>query len=714
MRIFPRLIPLFALLPTLGLGQELIVSQWKQAVESRHRFEAAHPTVGLQFEGKGLGGVSAWLDSLQGPIWVSDSGSRGWNLEAQALALDPVRPRQADSLIRELIHRWNSSPGWFFEASLTARRAGSPRLADSLRIAMLRQLLVQGYQRSTGPATIALWEAVNSMKAEKHDVAKNALALAAELDPLNPWVPWMRLRIAFDEKGVFGVDLGDVWESILESASMLRFYDNQLTVLYNFLHAMRLGLMIFGFLFLLVLLGHHFPRLSHALAERLPQTVSIRARYMAIAVAVLSLWVAGAGFAALALLVIPWLWPHVNWGEKVILKWLLAGLVLLPISLLTERSLLRPLDPIDGLNAYHRAYANGFDQDITEAIEKGKTGEESDASYRTLALSLQFKKQGNYRRALELLATLPSDVKSNPLAQIQKANLSFLGFDYPLAEKILMEAEKTASNHVELWFTHSQAALFQNNSAGHKQYLEKAGNHDAAFLTGYLETNDALFKKIPPNRLVMDPLPRVSEVYGQLFHDVLKFKFLMENVPGGIAGFPGWVWWAVCALSLFAVYVRSKQSLTTAGKSLFECKICGKIMCRICRKGVHCESCFKTVAGVSEVKMRHQLVERLQSRARALNRVLFRALNTLCPGAGWLFLGHTGFRVLWMLCVALALGWTFQMHHLVSEYPVFSAGLLIAWPYLILAGLYLGALFVTLIPRKGAKLQKAADEGGIL
>jgi hypothetical protein len=111
-------------------------------------------------------------------------------------------------------------------------------------------------------------------------------------------------------------------------------------------------------------------------------------------------------------------------------------------------------------------------------------------------------------------------------------------------------------------------------------------------------------------------------------------------------------------------------------------------MCRTCRKGVHCQNCFKTVAGVHENRVRLELVTRLRNRSALVSVRTASALNSLFPGSGGLYLGRGGGRFLWPLMTSFLIGSLWGLNHMVMEYPFFVLGPLRWLPCLPLAALY--------------------------
>ncbi len=696
-----------------GATSDALLQQWRQALAARFQFESDHPAAAALFSGRrDFSGTAAWLDSLRGPFWNSDSTLRGWNLVAQALLLNAPQPSAADRALAELSRRWAAYPGWLYEAAKTADRAGAARLADSLRLNLRRALLAQGYRRVPEFAAASLWTGLEHMRVGRYDRARAAFDLAAAFDPICPWVPWAQLENSIHASGPWHLNLGETWDYLSQTFRLLRFFGNQLLLAYNVLHALRLGFLYFGFACLVVLFARHFSRLAHPWAERLPGNVDLQVRYAAIAMVLLGAAVAGAGMGIAAMAVFPWIWPHANPGERRLMRWLLAGLFLLPAAHWSERVLLRAWDPQDALHAFHLASTRGFDPAVLQLAREQKPRDSSDAAYLALAQSLQYKKQGNYRRALETVEAAPESTTVQPLLEIQTADLAFLGFDYARAESLLTQASGRAGNRVDLWFNASQAALFQNSSSRNKEYLDRAASADATLVTNFLKENDDLFgSNVPANRRLMDPTLRSSSVLYAAISNRGWTQLLTASVPSGLLVFPGGVWLGLCLAASVLVFVRARQNFVTRGKAVFQCKICGRIMCRTCRKGVHCAHCFKTVSGVAEPKMRLQLIERLRLRSQSLTLVLFRALNVMAPGSGWLFLGRADTHLLRMLCVSMLLAWTYQAHHAILEYPRFAPGLLVSLPGVLVVAYYAGTLWRTYLWRKGESPPVAAETG---
>jgi hypothetical protein len=368
----------------------------------------------------------------------------------------------------------------------------------------------------------------------------------------------------------------------------------------------------------------------------------------------------------------------------------------MPILLLWEQSMGRHLDPARGVHYYHKAYGRGMEPVLAAQMAAFSPQSEEDSLYQALSGSLLFKKQGNLLRAAEgsreALRLSQRDMMANALATVHLGNLHLLAFDYGKAGSHYSSARQAVPVMVEAWFNGSQAELYANRSNQHKKILDKAAELDPQRVTAWLRVNDELFPSVPPARKAMDPMLGAGQAWRAMARGALDLEFLAMPVRAGIFEGPAaWLIGAVFLLSL-GLFLRFRNfNHHAAGRDLFECKICNRIMCRACRKGVHCQACFKAVAGVHDARLRTDLVASLRNRVRNRDGRAGRILDLLLPGLGRLYLGEKAGRFAWPLAASLAFGFLLGARNLVMEYPAFALGGLVWFagvPLLMVYGLH--------------------------
>lgn len=612
-----------------------------------------------------------------------------WASFTLGLAAEKQRPGAGEQDLATAAAQAKGNLGLNYELARLLGEVGMYQRAHSWQMEVHRNMLEKGYVRMPDLAKLELWKVRETISQGRFQVARQGMEFARQLDPMSPWVPFQNLVLHTHEHSIFGWDLGYLWTSLLDTMRQLRYYDVQTLFLVNLSRCLRVGFGIFGTIGLIILFARHFPRIAHPWAEKMPQPVEMRIRYVALALVPLSLAVGGAGYVALGLAGTMLLWKHCRPDERSVLRVIMLGIALIPFLVMWERAMCRHLDARLGVNMYHQAWSKGYERTLTDRMIGTPAHDREDSLYKALALSIQYKKQGNYLRAAEFAREASRIEPGSDFALLNNGNLSMATFEYGKAVATYSAARRQAPGMVETWFNSSQAELYNNNSTNHKRFLDKAADLDAQWITQWLKDNDENFPVYPAARKAMDPMLRSGHAWQGAWRALLNLDFLKVKLHAGILGIQGsWLLAAVLLAGLTLWYRFRQYTLHSHGWDLFECRICGRIMCRTCRKGVHCQNCFKTVSGIQENRIRVEMVARLRHRAALMAVRAGSTLNSLFPGIGQLYLGKGGGRFLWPLAASLLIGMLWGLNHLVMEYPAFVLGPLRWLPCIPLLALY--------------------------
>jgi hypothetical protein len=160
--------------------------------------------------------------------------------------------------------------------------------------------------------------------------------------------------------------------------------------------------------------------------------------------------------------------------------------------------------------------------------------------------------------------------------------------------------------------------------------------------------------------------------------------------------------WISVALLVWLAYTSKPRNLA---RDLFRCKTCGRVMCRHCRRGLHCHSCFRRLSTVNELELRNELLMRLEREGQQRERLLLRILDITLPGTGSFAQSPNVLSVIKMLTLALSLSLLLNLPGIISRYP-FSQSSPGQLPFiLILVALYGSNLFVVLRQPKVARMK---------
>ena len=698
MRILFYAVFLFA--PLFVVAQPAVIESLRDAVIARWEFQTRFPLAKTLFNEQATDADNAKLATqikAVHPALVADPAnptfSDLWSDFALAMTEEKLNPIESELAYQSVMKISKGNLAVNYELARILTLAGNLTRAHKFQMEVHRSMLEKGYVRLPELAKLELFQAREKIGEGNYSAARQELEFTRRLDPFCPWVPVHLIEIEFREK-TFSADLSEVWTEVGEAFRHLRYYDTQSLLLLNISRALRMGLGAFGAMVLLLLFIRHFTRVVHHWAEKLSQDVDLRVRYIALALVPISLAVAGAGYVILNLLGVMFLWRHASRHEKSLLMMILAGMALVPFAQVWEQAMVRHLDTRNGVNLYHRAYIHGFEKPLVDALKAYHPQNREDSLFFTLANSMAYKKQGNYTKAAEYSQDAFKLEPNHPFVVLDKGNLDMVLCDYENAIKDYSTAQLKAEPMTETWFNASQAQLYANNSTLHKKYLDHAADLDAGWVTQFLRDNDENFPIYPPTRKAMDPMLRMGQAWNAALASLMNLDFFMVRMPIGIYIVPG-LWFLLAILTtVILLYFRFRNfSAHTHTRDLFECKICGKVMCRLCRKGVHCNTCFKTVSGIHENRLKMDMVTRMRVRASATALRTGAFFNLAIPGTGQIYLGRVVGRFFWTLISCLLLGILWQLNHLVMEYPAFAVGFIRWSPLIPLLFLYLAFNF---------------------
>jgi tetratricopeptide (TPR) repeat protein len=669
-------------------AQPAVLESLRQAVVSRWEFQDRFPEARALFGGtldearcfalagklrpfadaaasrpSGAAGLRT-ADSLPAPAWVEF---------ALGLAEERARPGAGEPEFAAAAGLARGDVGLNYAMARAAERAGMPKRARAWQAATHRAMLERGYVRVPALAKLELFAAGEAMDRGRYQAARQSLESAGGFDPFCPWVPVQNMVLHARENRIVSWDLGYLWSCAGETLHLLRYRGAQTLFLVNLSRWLRLALGLFGAVGLLALFARHFTRIAHPWAERFPRAVEMRVRYLAIALGFTALAVGGAGYAALGILGAALLWKHCARDEKSVLAAVLLGIALVPVLSAWERTMCRHLEP-GSLGIYHETWYKGFESGLERRAAGFAPRTREDSVYRSLALSVLYRKQGDYRRARAYAAELERR-GGDGLAALNRGNIDMAAFEYSRAAEAFAQARREAPERVETWFNSSQAELYSSRSAEHKKFLDRAADIDAAWVTRWLKDNDESFPAYPATRKSMDPMLGMVQAWKEAWRSLLAYDFLREEVRSGLFRFPGaWQLAAVLAAAAGLWFRFRRHAPHIQGRDLFECRICGRTVCRMCRKGVHCHHCFKTVAGVQDNRVKLELASRLRHRSAKLAVRIGASLNGLVPGVGRLYLGKGAARFMWPLAACLCIGALWTANHPLMEYPGFVLG----------------------------------------
>lgn len=493
-------------------------------------------------------------------------------------------------------------------------RARSPRAVSAAVTGLEASMLSQGWLRQPDAAAWLLQLAEDSKDRSMADTLRSG---AQRLDPVSPVPAFAEARSAFNRLD-FQATYDAARTCILKT---LIYPQNQILLALNLLRAFKVIGLLAAFLVFLGWMVRYWPWIAHKSAEKLPQDSSIYLRYAVLGVGFLCLLLAGLGPYAFFLLGAFLLWKHLARRERVYMGLLTLFIGLQGALSTTEEVLARHFDLGSPESLRLRSAEEGYSIQLTELLQ-----ERPDA----VARSIQSLKAGDVLEAESLLRNGEQDPVLSPL---QSGNIDFVRTAYAPAGTAYSEALLADPSNPVLPFNRGQVASAKGHTDSLNTLLASASLAGGMRFDLMASQNSRLFQELPPNRQIMAPELSPGETWARIGRSLADpALWLAGSGSTGTFEIP-YVLLPWVSIGLLAFLLATSKPRNMA-RDLFKCKTCGRVMCRHCRRGLHCHTCFRRLSAVNELELRNELLVRLEKEGHQRDQILLKGIDLVFPGAG--------------------------------------------------------------------------------
>lgn len=528
-------------------------------------------------------------------------------------------------------------------------------------------MLAQGWTRLPEAASWLLVSAKELEAAKQPDKAAKARVVAAELDPISPvpaWIQAKRCARDFDLTGAYTHGQ----EAYLR---LLAYPENQQILAFNLLRMLRYTLALTCLLLLLSWVIRYWPFISHGLAERLPRDSSLYLRYAVLALIPVALMVAGLGLVSMCFLAAAVVWKYARRYERILIGLIILFVGFQPLLAGLETTISSHFDQSGTESLYQRAIREGWSEDLQSRIDKGlgrATNEER--ALLNAAKSIQSSKQATYSQAFDLIRDARHQAPDDVRIQVSLANQLFLQGNYDTATRIYQNALQGDWSNGPLLFNLGQSIAWRGRTDSMAKLLANASPVARYRIDVIARQNSNAFQTLPPNRIVMAPEQSPRRMWSGILDDFLAHRWSIDrwDLQTGLVDIPPF---AILPLSLaLIVFLTWWGGRPERRKVLFECRTCGRVMCRVCRKGIHCAQCFRRLSGIEEVDLRNQLLERIEHESDGRRKLLRLAMDLVLPGTGRLMASPTLGAFLQVFLLGACLSYSLNLPNFISLYPI--------------------------------------------
>ncbi len=517
-------------------------------------------------------------------------------------------------------------------------------------IIQLEKLLFESGARSSSIVSKSLISHAMVQEAEGNSLkAMKYYSWAKLFDPLDG-TPYLRSAILHFPFSINGLmeELGGFINTFAAS------WTEQAEIFHVIYTWARLVILFFVLAVFLILIIKYFPIALHSIADLFPADVSLTLRTALSTACVCS-------FASFGLIPFLWvsaflIWRFLKTKERLMLSTAILFLVLAPVDTYIRCLFNETLNPQSDIQLLSRAVNEGYSESLhKEALRRINN---SPTDYMpVLSAAVYELKNYDYTSASRNIQKSTALKRNDPVILVSAGNYSFLNGDIEDAKNYYRKAIENGETG-DAKFNLAQCYLRKMEAITGTEMLNEAAEKQPEKINSFINKNDKHFSK---------NWPVLRQV---IFSDYSPFYFWTEIFPshsGGwkktatlwgtrFLGIPPVVSIAVSLLLFIILFVsHSRETHHSRVKKFFECKYCGRVICRKCKSGLLCNSCFEQTRFIRNENALVEKKQTIYNRFHFVTMLKIELMDLLFPGSGMILEGQKGYfiSILFLLLTSL-------------------------------------------------------------
>lgn len=524
-----------------------------------------------------------------------------WNKFISGIILFFNQSPEARNTLSEAVFSASDDPGTTWLLFIEFNRYRLFDWTDSCLHQLEKQLLSSGASSSILVSNQIKNLAFSYQKENRTDIALKLYRWAEQFDPNETWTIkkrfWMSFPGDFDQ-------MRNALNSYLSVIS--KSWQAQLAGLETIYSWLRIIFIIFMIAVFVVITLKYFPYAVHFISDLYPLSVSISLRPI-----LASLIVFSSAFFSIFLLfwIIAFLtWRFLDKGDKHLFSVALCILIFAPIDSLVLNIFENARDPDNTVSIYKKVSAEGYTKGTDTKLIAQSIEQRSNALH-SLAAAISSYKKGDLQPAQSFIENSLRISPNDPVSLVMAGNIFFQKGQFNRSKTYYEKALATASKDISAKFNLAQCYLRQSEVVKGTEVMDQAAREDKSTVNNFINKNDIIYSKHwPALRSVM--MPEYTSLY---FWQNILFKYYgnteSKDRHWGVSFFGINI---MASFFLFCTFffILLSSSIFKHPKKIkkhFECKLCGRIICKSCSQGILCNSCNSSLEFVKNEKKADQI-----------------------------------------------------------------------------------------------------------
>ena len=403
------------------------------------------------------------------------------------------------------------------------------------------------------------------------------------------------------------------------------------------------ALFIFACAIFVVLTVKYLPRGVHPIGDTLFVGASPNARTAASIVIILAMFVVG---------VVPALWiiaflvcRFMTSKEKKLLILACAVLAVSPLSFFADSFLSRGIRPDSPPVLLDRSIREGYSVGLYDLARKNLAKRPGNHATE-LTLAVCATKSDNFGANSDAVDKALDLAPDDPLALLYAGTHAFLTDDISGMKQYYGAVLKNNPGSAEAKFNLAQAYANDVDFTA-SDMISEAAKMNAGLVGGHMRVNTRYFQEdVPPLRQIIQPTLTPPYFWSRLFiadpAELIQFnesKSYFGLSPMAAFGV------SFVLMLVFMCLCSTLWKHDSRVRKYFTCRICGRLLCRRCRKGTICSICYKkSIDSHNNAATMYNLQRTCQDKATLRKDFIKFALGIVIPGADVLYKGEMIFK----------------------------------------------------------------------
>lgn len=550
-----------------------------------------------------------------------------WDNFSKGIILKSKGSPEADSLFRLAVNSALNQPGSTWLLFFEFNRYRIFKWADLSLEQLERQLLNAGAISSALISTQIKNIAISYEKEGNSQLASKMYKWSERFDSNQTWTIQKRFWIGFP--GNMNEMRNAVicyWDIVNKSwIAQLNLAESLYSWIRTFLFVLMLSIFI--------AIGiKYYSSSIHFFADLYPLSVSASVRNLLALLIIISSFFFS--FYLLLWIIAFLVWQQLDIKDKLLFSFALIVLILTPIDLRITDLFQNAKNPEKTLTLYKKAstegYSDKFDNRLLTATNNHKSN-----TLEFLSSAISNYKKGDYESSQLYIEKALRLSPNDPVVLVMSGNIFFQKGQFDKA-KLFFEKAAKGDCDVSATFNLAQCYVNQMDMVKGTELMDKAARKSKSVVNTFIHQNDILYQKNwPPLRSLMIPEYTPTYFWRHIFLPY-NGSWNTANLRWGIS-FMGisvltsfFIFCGLFFLLLFLSLIKSPVRI----KKVFECKFCGRTICKKCANGILCSSCNQSTKFIKNDKKLDQIRLKIMKSNSLIHSMKEKIADIFLPGTG--------------------------------------------------------------------------------